>query len=46
MHAIVDQLSAIYDQSVENLRSALSTFLRTGELPDPEARAQGCFAYP
>jgi AMP nucleosidase len=46
MHAIVDQLSTIYDESVGNLRDALAEFLRSGRKPDAKARAEGCFAYP
>jgi AMP nucleosidase len=46
MHTIVDQLCAIYDESVGNLRSALAAFVRDGTRPDAEARAKGCFAYP
>ncbi len=45
-HAIVDQLAAIYDQSVENLRRALAAYVDDRALPDPTARAEGCFAYP
>ena len=44
--AALDRLQTLYDQSVSNLRSAVGTFLRTGERADPEARAQGLFAYP
>ena len=46
MHAIVDQLCAIYDESVENLRKALSAYLDDGTLPDEGERARGLFAYP
>ena len=46
MHAIVDQLCAIYDESVENLRKALSAYLDHGTLPDEGERANGLFAYP
>jgi AMP nucleosidase len=46
MHKIVDQLCAIYDESVDNLRSALDAFVRDGTRPDPADRAKGCFAYP
>ena len=45
-HAVVDQLSAIYEESVDNLRSALAAYLRDGTKVDPAARAKGCFAYP
>jgi AMP nucleosidase len=44
--AILDQLSSIYDQSVANLREALSAYCGTGTPPDPEQRARGSFAYP
>src|SRR5438445_7783748 len=46
VRAAVDQLSAIYDESVANLRAGLSAFLRDGMRPDAQARADGCFAYP
>ena len=44
--ALIDQLCAIYDESVANLRSALARYLKSGEHPDPAARAAGLFAYP
>jgi hypothetical protein len=44
--ALVDQLCEIYDQSVTALRSALASYLRSGERPDAEERANGLFAYP
>src|SRR3954466_15060056 len=43
---IVDQLAAIYDESVANLRAALAAYVRDGTPPDPQARNQGTFAYP
>lgn len=43
---IVDELQALYLDSVNGLRSALRRFLQTGETPDPAARAAGAFAYP
>jgi AMP nucleosidase len=43
---IVDQLAAIYEESVANLRAALSTYIATRTPPDDAARAKGCFAYP
>jgi AMP nucleosidase len=46
MHKIVDQLCAIYDESVDNLRRALTAFVESGKQPDAAARAKGCFAYP
>jgi AMP nucleosidase len=44
--AVLDELEAIYDSSIRNLRQALADFIRDGTRPDPEARAEGCFAYP
>ena len=46
VQAIVDQLCAIFDESVANLRVALKAYIERGELPDPDQRAAGCFAYP
>jgi AMP nucleosidase len=46
VQAIVEQLCAIFDESVANLREALKLYLDRGELPDPKERAAGCFAYP
>jgi AMP nucleosidase len=43
---IVDQLAAIYEESVANLRAALAAYIRDRSRPDPAARAQGCFGYP
>ena len=43
---IVEQLEAIYQQSVSRLRAALTLYIRTGERPDPAARENGAFAYP
>ena len=43
---ILDQLCEIYDGSVANLRRALTAYVQSGTRPDPEARADGCFAYP
>jgi AMP nucleosidase len=43
---LVEQLDAIYQQSVARLRAALTQFIRTGERPDPGLRSQGAFAYP
>jgi len=42
----VQQLRAIFNESVDNLRSALARFVRAGELPDPARRREGAFAYP
>ena len=44
--ALIDQLCAIYDESVANLRNALARFLKTGERPNPAERLDGLFAYP
>ena len=44
--AALDRLETLYSQSVSNLRTAVGTFLRTGERADPEARARGLFSYP
>ena len=46
VQAIVGQLCAIFDESVANLREALTLYLDRGELPDPKKRAAGLFAYP
>ena len=43
---LLDQLEALYDQSVANLREALRRFAEDGTRPDPRARADGIFAYP
>jgi AMP nucleosidase len=43
---IVDQLAAIYAESVENLRAALAAYVERRTAPDAEARAGGRFAYP
>jgi AMP nucleosidase len=42
----VDRLSALYAESVANLREAVGALLERGERPDPAARASGAFAYP
>ncbi len=44
--AILDDVQAIYDQSVANLRTGLAAYLRDGTRPDLGARAAGAFAYP
>ena len=38
---LIDRLCAIYDESVANLRGALARYLKSGERPDPAARAAG-----
>src|SRR4029079_782284 len=45
-HAIVDQLAAIYDESVANLRQALGRYVEDRTSPDARARKKGLFAYP
>src|SRR3954470_20140208 len=45
-HDIVDQLGAIYEESVANLRRALADYVRDRSPPDAAARANGSFAYP
>ena len=42
----VDELAALYEASVTNLRTALRAYLEHGQAPDQAARAQGAFAYP
>jgi AMP nucleosidase len=44
--SIIDQLIEISEGSSAALRSALARYLSQGERPDPDARAQGLFAYP
>ena len=45
-HAVVDQLAAIYDESVANLRQALSKYVEDRIAPDARQRSKGAFAYP
>ena len=45
-HAAVDQLAAIYDESVASLRRALARYVEDGAVPDARARKNGAFAYP
>lgn len=44
--ALVDQLEALYQQSLQRLRMALRIYLATQEAPLPGARHDGSFAYP
>src|SRR6476469_3688244 len=44
--AIVDQLAAIYDESVANLREALARYVEDRTPPDARARKKGACAYP
>jgi AMP nucleosidase len=43
---IVDELQRRHGESVQALRTALRTYIETGARPDPQARADGLFAYP
>ena len=45
-NAVVDQLAAIYDESVANLRQALARYIDDRTAPDARARKKGLFAYP
>src|SRR6476661_6179233 len=45
-HDVVDQLAAIYNQSVANLRQALARYVEDGTPPDAQSRKDGAFAYP
>ena len=45
-HTLVDQLAAIYDESVANLRSALARYIDERTPPDARTRKKGAFAYP
>ncbi len=38
---VIDSLRAMYDELVANLRNALARYLKSGERPDPAARAAG-----
>ena len=44
--AILSQLNDIYTEAVRALRSAIEAFVAHGTKPDPDARANGIFAYP
>ena len=43
---LLDELEAIYDSSVANLRTALNAYARDSVRPDRKARDVGAFAYP
>jgi AMP nucleosidase len=43
---IADQLESIYDESVDNLRRAVASYIRDRSAPDQKSRAKGIFAYP
>src|SRR5436190_2432063 len=45
-HAVVDELAAIYDESVANLRRALARYVEDRTTPDAKSRKKGVFAYP
>lgn len=42
----LEKLDALYEQSVNALRSAISEYIETGKLPDEKARSKGLFVYP
>ncbi|MFJ5426869.1 AMP nucleosidase, partial [Enterobacter sp. CER55] len=42
----LEKLDALYEQSVNALRSAISEYIETGKLPDQKARNEGLFVYP
>lgn len=42
----LDKLDALYEQSVVALRNAIGKYIKSGELPDENARKQGLFVYP
>lgn len=42
----LEKLDALYEQSVQALRSAIGKYIETGELPDLTARSKGLFVYP
>ncbi len=44
--SILDDLQAIYDVSVANLRAGLAAYLKDGVRPSADFRASGAFAYP
>lgn len=46
IRGIVDQLAAIYDESVDNLQNAVAAYIRDRTAPRPGERAAGIFAYP
>ena len=41
----LEKLDALYEQSVNALRSAISDYIETGKLPDEKARTQGLFIH-
>jgi AMP nucleosidase len=45
-HALVDELEALYQQSMTRLRAALRAYLERATPPSPDSRQDGSFAYP
>ena len=45
-HKIVDEMSRLYDESVDALNASLLRFMKEGVPPDGEARSGGAFCYP
>ena len=43
---IIEDLTRLYDESVEQLRADIVAFAREGTLPKPEKRSDGSYAYP
>ena len=46
IHALLDRIEQIYEDSVSALRQALRDYCENGTIPDPDKRAKGLFAYP
>ncbi len=44
--ALVAELEALFTESTERLRAAITAYVRNGVRPDPTARSDGSFAYP
>jgi AMP nucleosidase len=44
--ALVAELEALFNESTERLRAAITAYVRNGVRPDPTARSDGSFAYP
>ena len=43
---IIEDLTRLYEESVERLRADIVAFAREGALPKPEKRSDGSYAYP
>ena len=43
---IIEDLTGLYEESVERLRADIVAFAREGALPKPEKRSDGSYAYP